>query len=387
MSVMKGFMSVMKGFMSVMKGFMSVMKGFMGVMKPAIHMMKALISLPDGFISVPEARMSVPGPFTSVPAPRARELTTGAGLASTIGPQPEPASFRLARSSFPQERTADTTGAGAALTDGAPQAHAPRTGARPYPLPRGHTPMFPSRKRNASVVIASALLAVTLLACAAPPAAAPAPVTPSRADVPAPGAPLAPLPPLDRASELALALEAAPAPIAAKAGVYVLGPAGFESARRSENGFVCIVERSSPAAREPQCLDPEGVRTFLPRILMVASLRTKGKTEPEIRAEVKAAFASGALEAPRRPGVDYMLSPHNVVTVDVEKGIAVPFPPHLMFYAPNMGNSDIGSDGSPASPVFVVNEKSPHALMIVPVPTGGAGMGHSHAAPSPSPSP
>jgi hypothetical protein len=70
-----------------------------------------------------------------------------------------------------------------------------------------------------------------------------------------------------------------------------------------------------------------------------------------------------------------MLSPHNVVAVNVEKGIAVPFPPHLMFYAPNMKNSDIGSDGSPASPVFVVNESTPHALMIVPVGAGGA---HSH---------
>ncbi len=237
--------------------------------------------------------------------------------------------------------------------------------------------------RRALALVAAASLQLSLAACAAAPAAAvpPAatPVTASVAEVQAPPVTL------DRASEFALALEAGPPPIAAKAGVYVLGPSGFESARKSDNGFVCLVERSSPAAREPQCLDPEGVRTFLPRILMVASLRLKGKSEPEIRDAVKAAFASGTLEAPRRPGVDYMLSSHNVVTVDAEKGIAVPFPAHLMFYAPNMANSDIGSDGTPASPVFVVNEKSPHALMIVPVPTGGpAGSGqHSHGAPAP----
>jgi hypothetical protein len=123
-------------------------------------------------------------------------------------------------------------------------------------------------------------------------------------------------------------------------------------------------------------MDAEGVKTFLPKYLMVASLRAKGKPEAEIRQAVKAAFASGKLKAPARPGIIYMMSPHNVVTIDEVKGIAVPFPGHLMFYAPNMTSADVGSDGSPGSPVFIVDEKTPHALMIVPVPAGG---GHSHA--------
>ncbi len=186
--------------------------------------------------------------------------------------------------------------------------------------------------------------------------------------------------PLDRDAETTLALSAAPAPVAAKAGVYVLDKGGYVKVRDSQNGFVCIVEHRVPAASEPQCLDAEGVKTFLPRILMVGELRAKGKSEAEIRAAVKKGFASGQFTAPKRPGVDYMLSTHNVVTVDEEKGIAVPFPPHLMFYAPNMTNADIGSDGSPASSVFVVDEKSPHALMIVPVPTGGPATQHQHAA-------
>src|SRR5262249_21300550 len=113
-----------------------------------------------------------------------------------------------------------------------------------------------------------------------------------------------------------------------------------------------------------------GVKTFLPRILMVGELRAKGKPEPEIRAAVKKGFSEGKFKAPKRPGVDYMLSTHNVVTIDEEKGVAVPFPPHLLFYAPGMTNADIGSDGSPQSSVFVVDEKSPHALMIVPMGPG-----------------
>jgi hypothetical protein len=144
-------------------------------------------------------------------------------------------------------------------------------------------------------------------------------------------------------------------------------------------GFVCVVDHRIPNAVEPQCMDEEGVRTFLPKFLLVASLRAQGKSEPEIRQAVKAAFTSGKLKAPRRPGIIYMLSPNNVVTIDEEKGIAVPFQPHLMFYAPNMTSSDVGSDGAPTSPVFVVDEKTPHALMIVPVPVGATAAGHTHA--------
>jgi hypothetical protein len=107
-------------------------------------------------------------------------------------------------------------------------------------------------------------------------------------------------------------------------------------------------------------------------------MRVEGKSEPEIRHAVEEAFSSGKLQAPKRPGVDYMLSSHNGVAVDVEKGIAVPFPPHLMFYAPNLTNAEVGSDGTPASPLFVVNENSPPALMIVPV---GGGDGHARGHP------
>jgi hypothetical protein len=182
--------------------------------------------------------------------------------------------------------------------------------------------------------------------------------------------------PGDREREIALAFEAGPPSVTAKAGVYIHDQTGLVKARESENGFVCLVDHRIPHSVEPQCLDAEGVRTFLPRFQLVAALRAKGTPEPEIRKAVKAAFAAGRFNAPTRPGVIYMLSPHNVVTIDEEKGIAAPFQPHLMFYAPNLTSRDLGSDGAPTSPLFVVDEKTPHALMIVPVPTGGGGHAH-----------
>jgi hypothetical protein len=187
-----------------------------------------------------------------------------------------------------------------------------------------------------------------------------------------------PAAPLDRDQETALALEAAPAALVAKAGVYVHDKDGYVKARDSQNGFVCVVDHRIPNAVEPQCMDAEGVKTFLPKYQLIASLRAKGKSEPEIRAAVKAGFKSGKLKAPARPGIIYMMSAHNIVTVDEEHGVAVPFPGHLMFYAPNMSSADVGSDGSPTSAIFVVDEKTPHALMIVPV--GAPGAGHAHAA-------
>ncbi|HKE18565.1 MAG TPA: hypothetical protein VKB80_26990 [Kofleriaceae bacterium] len=182
----------------------------------------------------------------------------------------------------------------------------------------------------------------------------------------------------DRDREIALALEAGPATVTAKAGVWVHDRTGYVVARDSQNGFVCLVDHRIPNATEPQCLDAEGVKTFLPKYQLVASMRAKGRSEVDIRNAVKAAFASGALRAPSRPGVIYMMSPHNVVTIDDVKGIAAPFPGHLMFYAPNLTSADLGSDGKPTSPLFVVDEKTPHALMIVPV---AAASGHAHAAP------
>jgi hypothetical protein len=47
-----------------------------------------------------------------------------------------------------------------------------------------------------------------------------------------------------------------------------------------------------------------------------------------------------------------------------------------MFYAPSMTNADSGMTGAPDDPVFVVDEGSPHALMIVAVP--GDGTSHEH---------
>ncbi len=167
---------------------------------------------------------------------------------------------------------------------------------------------------------------------------------------------------MDHQKEVALALSACPASVASKAAVYVLEKGGYVKIRESQNGFTAIVEHTVPTSQAPQCMDAEGTRTLLQPILRAEELRAQGKTPDEIKRFVAEGFAKGLFRPPARPGIDYMLSTENLLE---DGGNVVPFPPHLMFYAPYLTNADLGSDGN--GPVFVIEEGSPKALIIVPV--------------------
>jgi hypothetical protein len=95
-------------------------------------------------------------------------------------------------------------------------------------------------RRAAGAIGRLALLAAPALLAAADVSAAPAPVhahmAPAEAYL------------MDRTEEIALAKSAAPAAIADKATVLVLTRAGYETAVKGSNGFVCLVERGFSGA-------------------------------------------------------------------------------------------------------------------------------------------
>jgi hypothetical protein len=221
---------------------------------------------------------------------------------------------------------------------------------------------------------------IPLLICSATTAGLAVGASPPDQPAPPPGGQVPKL--MDREKEIALALSSCPASVANKAAVYVLEKSGYVKVRESQNGFTAIVQHALPNSQDPQCMDAEGTRTFLPRYLKVAELRAQGKSPEEIRRFVADAFAKGIFQAPTRPGVDYMLSKENLTPN--AKGGVVPFPPHVMFYAPYLTNADLGvagtlgPDGNPVGPAFVAGEGSPHALIIVPVGEHQS-EGHSHA--------
>ena len=91
----------------------------------------------------------------------------------------------------------------------------------------------------------------------------------------------------------------------------------------------------------------------------------RGAGQDEIDRAVGLAWARGELSAPRRPGINYMLSEHNKVPIDADT--VIPYQPHVMFYAPYLSNVDLGAEPIGSAPVFVVNEGQPDAYVIVPV--------------------
>jgi len=178
-------------------------------------------------------------------------------------------------------------------------------------------------------------------------------------------------PVMNRQKEIALALSACPPSVASKAAVYVLDRAGYIKVRDGENGFTAIVQHAVPNSQDPQCMDAEGTRTFLPRYLKVAEWRAQGKSTDEIKLLVADAFAKGIFQPPAKPGIDYMLSTENLTPN--ARGEVIHFPPHVMFYAPYLTNAELGlggslgPDGNPDGPAFVAGEGTPQALIIVPV--------------------
>jgi len=176
---------------------------------------------------------------------------------------------------------------------------------------------------------------------------------------------------MPREQQITLAESAAPAELSSKATVYVLGPKGYEKAREGTNGFSCFVSRHfvKPAETtiEPQCFDAEGSRTLLPIYLHGEELRTNGKSEAEIKADMASGYKEGRYQYPSKPGFLYMMSSQNRLSAIPEHGTSI-FPPHLMFYAPNMTTKDIGFDAQPKLDYLGMTHPGAGDNLIVVIP-------------------
>lgn len=191
------------------------------------------------------------------------------------------------------------------------------------------------------------------------------PAAASRAQSPAPERPAL----LSVEAETALALEAAPPHLRGGAGVYVLRDSGLVPLRASRNGFTCAVHRDHPRAIKPTCWDAEGTRTILPAVVHVSALLMRGTPLAEVERDVAERFRRGQFRSPARPGVAYMLSPH-IRNVDHRTGAERTFPPHVMFYAPNLTDADIGAAEDVAPGLPFIDYQGPHGYMIVMPPRG-----------------
>src|SRR5262245_40662806 len=166
--------------------------------------------------------------------------------------------------------------------------------------------------------------------------------------------------PLPRDLEIQLALSALPAHLRDNATVYVLDPEkGFEVARNGTNGFHALVARTGDDAMRgswalmeypadilyPISWDQAGAKALLPVFLDIAEMQAKGTLPQELKRIIQQRYKTNAYKAPERAGVSYMLSPVlRTYTNPEENGnVATSNIPHVMHYAPNVSNEDVGA--------------------------------------------
>ena len=190
--------------------------------------------------------------------------------------------------------------------------------------------------------------------------------------------------PLPRDLEIQLALSALPPHLRDNATVYVLNPdKGFEVARKGTNGFHAFVARTGddtfrgswPFTKYrddilyPISFDKAGAKAQMRVFFDAAEMQANGTPPGELKKIIKERYKSGYYKAPERAGISYMLSPilrtywnpeergeesDSVVTANI---------PHVMYYAPNVSNEDIGG-GKPGGMYPFVIMPGPHGYMI-----------------------
>jgi len=168
------------------------------------------------------------------------------------------------------------------------------------------------------------------------------------------------LEPLSRDLEIQLALSALPPHLRDNATVYVLNPdKGFEVARQGTNGFHAVVARTGDDTfrgtwplREyrddilyPISFDEAGAKAQMRVFFDAAEMQAKGTPPEELKKIIQERYKTRYYKAPERAGVSYMLSPilRTYVSPDENENIATANIPHVMYYAPNVSNEEIGA--------------------------------------------
>jgi hypothetical protein len=189
--------------------------------------------------------------------------------------------------------------------------------------------------------------------------------------------------PLPRDLEIQLALSALPPHLREQATVYVLNPAkGFEVARKGSNGFHALVARTgddtfrgSWAFTEyrddilyPVSFDKAGASAHLPVFLDVAELQASGTPPGELKKIIQNRHETGYYKAPERGGISYMLSPilRTYFNPDESDRVITMNYPHVMYYAPDVSNEDIGGGELGGMYPFVIMHGH-HGYIIQPL--------------------
>ncbi|HEX9223546.1 MAG TPA: hypothetical protein VF860_09460 [Candidatus Acidoferrales bacterium] len=165
--------------------------------------------------------------------------------------------------------------------------------------------------------------------------------------------------PLPRDLEIQLALSALPAHLRDNATVYVLNPdKGFEVVHKGTNGFHAFVARTGDDTFRgswaftkyrddilyPISFDEAGTKAQMRVFIDAAEMQAKGTPPEELKKIIQDRYKTKYYKAPERAGVSYMLSPilRTYVNPDENGNVATSNIPHVMHYAPNVSNQEVG---------------------------------------------
>jgi hypothetical protein len=185
--------------------------------------------------------------------------------------------------------------------------------------------------------------------------------------------------PLPRDLEIQLALSALPPHFRDNATAYTLTPdKGFEVARKGTNGFHAFVARTGDDAFRgswplmeyrddilyPISFDKAGTGAQMQVFFDIAEMQATGTPSGELKRIIKDRYKTGYYKAPERAGISYMLSPvlRTYTNPDESDSVATLNIPHIMYYAPNVSNEDIGGKPGSLYPFLILS--GPHGYII-----------------------
>jgi hypothetical protein len=188
---------------------------------------------------------------------------------------------------------------------------------------------------------------------------------------------------LPRNLEIQLALSALPPHLRDNATVYTLNPdKGFEVARKGTNGFHAFVTRTGDDTFRgswpfteyrddilyPISFDAAGAKEPMRVFFDAAEMQAKGTPPAELKKIIKDRYKTGYYKAPERVGISYMLSPVLRTYDNPEESdlvVTINYP-HIMYYAPDVSNEDIGGGDLGGMYPFIIMP-GPHGYLVQPI--------------------
>ena len=188
------------------------------------------------------------------------------------------------------------------------------------------------------------------------------------------------LEPVPRDLEIQLALSALPPHLRDNATVYILNPdKGFEVDRKGTSGFHAFVARTGDDAFRgawplteyrddilyPISFDKAGAAAQMRVFFDAAKMQAKGTPPDKLKRIIKDRYKKGYYKAPERAGISYMLSPvlRTYWNPEESDSVATANVPHVMYYAPNVSNANIGGGKLGSMYPFVIMP-GPHGYNV-----------------------